>query len=74
MRLVDSQDQRYFVILLLFFREDEGIELQVLNRDKNNDCQSNEGAFPYEPVDFADFNASSVKDDVPTSKSGTIGT
>lgn len=65
----------HYVILQLFIhREDEGIELQVLNRDKN-DSHANENAFSYEPAEFADFNASSVKDEVlVSSKSGTIGT
>lgn len=48
-------------------REEEGIELQVLNRDTKHDVHRNDN-------NFADFNSIGMKDDLPAAKGGTIGT
>lgn len=53
-------------------REEEGIELQVLNKDKR-ETQQIENNSSFGSIEFADFNASSVKEDVPAVASGTIG-
>lgn len=65
--------ERSITRLVLCYREEEGIELQILSSDKKRETQQNENAFSVGSIEFADFNAVGVKEDVPTATSGTIG-
>lgn len=61
------------MISLRVFREDEGIELQVLSSDKKRESQINENSFTIDTVEFADFNYVGMKQDTPVTTSATIG-